>query len=96
MLLDLRRRRKPGLFQSRGRLGDLHRWRLQGKRFGLGEGLVLARVLGVFLGEVFAFLRDVDVVVVVEVGAEGGGHGGLGEAGRVGCGLRAELGEVEV
>lgn len=57
---------------------------------------MLARVLGVFLGEVFAFLCDVDIVIVVDVSTEGGGHGGLGEAGRVGCRLRAELGEVEV
>ena len=53
-------------------------------------------ILGVFLGEVLAFFRFVDAVAVgVYVAAEGVGEGGF-EAGGVGRGLGAELGEVEV
>jgi len=55
---------------------------------------MFARVLGIFFSEVFAFFRDVDIVV--EVGTEGLGEGRLGETGGVGGGLGAQLGEVEV
>ena len=70
----------------------------------VGESeFVPAGIFLVLVGEVggdAALFGGVDVVgvgvVVVERGAEGGGHGGFGEAGRVGGGLGAQLGEVEV
>lgn len=72
-----------------------NRRRLQRERFRLGKGrLPFLRILRLV---VFAVLGFVDgIVVVVEVGCEGGGHGCLVEARGVRRGLGAELGEVEV
>ena len=89
------------LLEDGGRLRDAHGGRLQGEGLRLGEGLALADVGGVVVdggggAVVLALLGDVDVVVVLQVGAEGGAHGSLEEAGRVGRGLGAQLGEVEV
>ena len=78
---------------------DAHGRRLQGEGLGRRKRVVLARVLGVLLGEIVS-LFEVGVVVVgggrrgrVQVGAEAGR---FGEARRVGRRLAAELGEVEV
>ena len=70
-------------------------WRLESERFGLGKGRLA--FLGILSPVVLPVLGFVDrVVIAMEVGREGWGHGSLLEAGGVGCGLRAELGEVEI
>ena len=70
---------------------DADRGWLKREGLGLREGLMFLRVLGAV---VFAVLGR--RVGILDAGGEGGGHGRLDEAGRVGCGLGAELGEIEV
>ena len=99
MFLQLGGGLEPLLRHRRRRMLDSHRRRLERERLRLGKRVVLTGVLGVVFGggRVFALFGGVEVVVgVVDGSAEGGAHGGFGEAWSVGGGLRAQLGEVEV
>ena len=88
------RRRGVKAVLSRSRRGVLHPYGrgLEGERLGLGKGVVFGSELGVFVvvtvGRLAVFGGRVRVLVWVGR-AEG-------EARGVGCGLGAELGEVEV
>lgn len=87
----IRRGFEAVLWRGGGRVLHADGRRLEGERFGLGEGVVFGSELGVF------------VVVGLGLAVFGGrvwvliGIGGAeGEAWGVGCGLGAQLGEVEV
>lgn len=74
----------------RGLLDADRRW-LKGEGLGLGEGLMLLRVLGIVVLAVLCCR-----VRVLNAGGEGGRHRRLDEAWSVWCGLGAKLSEIEI